>query len=682
MASRERIVIVGGGFAGATLAQALDKAFGEQVEVMVVSKDNHLVFTPMLPEVAARTISPLHVVVAGRETTRHTRWVAADVTGLDTEAGMVQYRLADGREHSVAFSHLVLACGQAANAHAIPGLAAHALPLKSVTDAIIVGNEVLARFEQAAAVTDTAARQQLLTVVVIGGGFSGVEVAGHLFDLVQNVRTFYPELGGIEPRLLLLQRGDRILPELQHASLSAYAARKLAQRGVEVRLNCSVAEITVEHVVLDDGERLPYGVLIGTVGNAPHPFVARSGLPLEQGRVRTGGDMRVDGHDRIWAIGDCARVPNAYDGTTSPPTAQFAIRQARQLAGNLRRLYDGRPPVSFRFRPQGLLASVGQRAGVAEIYGLRFSGFLAWFLWRGVYLAKTPTIARKIGVALDWWKDVLFRANTVRLDGGESGRVRRQHFAQGDTVYQSGDPVRGLYLIERGTATVERAGLGPVATLRAGDYFGMSTAPGRISAASALDVLVLDRATVDELVQRAPNSQLVRGGVVQDLWQTYIETVKRRPDVARVRVRDVMTPQCTASPADTLGSALAALDTAPALAVVTAAGTLAGYCGADEVVAALARGVPLDTRLGQVADTTVTPLHAEQPLLTGLTELLRSGRDVLPVTDGGGRVVGMLATLEAARALSGAPVVGSPSAARRPARDAVATTRSLASQEA
>jgi NADH dehydrogenase len=341
-----------------------------------------------------------------------------------------------------------------------------------------------------------------------------------------------------------------------------------------------------------------------------------------------------------------------------PPTAQFAVRQARQLARNLRRAFDGEPLAPFRYRPQGLLASIGQRSGVAEMFGMRFSGFVAWFLWRGVYLAKIPTFARKLGVALDWWLDTLFPANTVRIGDADLGRLRRQHYAEGDTVYRPGDPARFLYLIERGTATVRRAGIDePLATLRAGDYFGTSAAganspvhAAEVSAASPLDVVVLDRATADPLSQHAPSRDLARAAIVQDVWGAYVEAVKRAPDIARMRVRDVMAAPRTIAGTGTVRDALDAIASGPALAVVRTDGTFSGYCGRDELVAALACGLSIDTPVQQVADSTVTPLHADQSLVVAVSEVLRAGRDPLPVTDGGGHVVGTVGALEAIRA--------------------------------
>ena len=232
----KRSVIVGGGFAGATLAQRLERLLPAQAEVVVLSAQNHLVFTPMLPEVVGRTISPLQVVVAGRPLTRRTKWLEARVRRIDRENNEAHYVRRDGTSASVSYTHLVLACGSAANLEEIPGLAARGYPLKTVTDAIVMGNDLIGNFEAAVTETEREARQRLLTVVVIGGGFSGVEVAGHIADLMQAMRRFYPELRNEPPRIVLLQKGDSLLPELHHKSLSAFTLRKLRQNGIEVRL--------------------------------------------------------------------------------------------------------------------------------------------------------------------------------------------------------------------------------------------------------------------------------------------------------------------------------------------------------------------------------------------------------------------------------------------------------------
>jgi NADH:ubiquinone reductase (H+-translocating) len=410
-----RVVVVGGGFGGSALAYEAARHCPDGAEIVVIGADNHMVFTPLLPEVAGRAVSPLHVVVPGRELVRKARWITARVTRLDTERNEIHYSQRHGGDGVISFDHAVLACGQSVNLDAVPGMSARSLPLKSVGDAIRMGNEVIGRFEEASASSDPEHRQQLLSIAVIGGGFSGVEIAGHLFDLMTSALNQYPQLAGMKPQLVVLQRGGRVLPELEHESLSTFALRKMRERGIEVRLNAAVKEITEDAVVLEGGERVRAGLVISTVGTSPHAWLLQSGLPVERGRVKTDADMRVTGTKNIWALGDCAIVPNAQTGKPSSATAQFALRQARQMARNIGRACKGEATKPFRYRPQGLLASIGHQNGVAEVYGIQFSGMIAWFFWRGVYLWKMPTLSRRIQIAVDWAWAILFPPSVVEI---------------------------------------------------------------------------------------------------------------------------------------------------------------------------------------------------------------------------------------------------------------------------
>jgi NADH:ubiquinone reductase (H+-translocating) len=411
----KRFVIVGGGFAGVTLAQRLERLLPAQTEVMVLSAENHLVFTPMLPEVVGRTISPLHVVVAGRQLTRRTKWLEARVSRIDCENNEAHYVRRDGTAASIHYTHLVLACGSAANLEEIPGVAARGYALKTVTDAIVMGNDLIGNFEAAATEPEPEARQRLLTVVVIGGGFSGVEVAGHIADLMQAIRRFYPELENEPPRVVLLHKGESLLPELHHKSLSKFTLRKLRQNGIEVRLHTEAQKADSAAVHLTSGERIETGMIVCTVGTETHPLIKSLGLPLEKGRLKTDPDMKVKGAANLWTLGDCSLVPNAYNGRPCPATAQFAMQQARQLAENLERASRGVATKPFYFRPRGMLASIGHRNAVAVIYGVKLSGFVAWFLWRGIYLAKLPTLSRKLEVAMNWACSIPFPPNIVQL---------------------------------------------------------------------------------------------------------------------------------------------------------------------------------------------------------------------------------------------------------------------------
>ncbi|HEX3856516.1 MAG TPA: NAD(P)/FAD-dependent oxidoreductase [Verrucomicrobiae bacterium] len=411
----ERIVIVGGGFAGVALAQRLERLLPEQTEIIVLGVDNHLVFTPMLPEVAGRTISPLHIVVAGRQLTRRTKWLEARVSRIDREKNEAHYLRRDGTAASMRYTQLALACGAAANLEEIPGLASRGYALKTVMDAIVMGNDLIGNFETAATEPDAKMRQRLLTVAVIGGGFSGVEIAGHIADLMRAIHRFYPELKHEAPHVVLLQKGKQLLPELHHESLSKFTLQKLRKNGIKVRLETSAKKVDSVGVNLTSGERIETGMIVCTAGTAAHPLIKGLGLTLEKGRLKTDQDMKVSGTANLWGLGDCAFIPNAYDGRPCPATAQFAVQQARQLAENLKCASQGAATKPFNFRPRGMLASIGHRNAVAVIYGVKLSGFIAWFLWRGIYLAKLPTFSRKLEVALSWACNIPFPPNIVQL---------------------------------------------------------------------------------------------------------------------------------------------------------------------------------------------------------------------------------------------------------------------------
>jgi NADH dehydrogenase len=411
----KRLVIVGGGFAGVTLAQRLESLLAAQMEIVVLGAENHLVFTPMLPEVVGRTISPFDVVVAGRALTRRTQWLEARVSRIDREKDEAHYVRNDGTAGSIHYTHLVLACGAAADLAEIPGLGSHGYALKTVVDAIDMGDDVIANFELAASEPDAGMRQRLLTIVVIGGGFSGVEVAGHLADLMRAVRRFYPELKGTPARIVLLHKGDRLLPELNHHSLSSFTLRKLRKSKIEVRLKTAAEKASSVAVELTSGERIETGMIVCTVGTETHPLIKGLKLPLEKGRLQADPDMRVKGAANLWTLGDCSLVPNAYNGLPCPATAQFAVQQARQLAKNLERASRGVATRPFNYHPRGMLASIGHHNAVAVIYGFKLSGFLAWFLWRGIYLSKLPTFGRKLAVAIGWACAIPFPPNIVQL---------------------------------------------------------------------------------------------------------------------------------------------------------------------------------------------------------------------------------------------------------------------------
>jgi NADH dehydrogenase len=399
MTSDKHLLIIGGGFAGITLAEELEHKLPPGWRLTLVSQENFITYNPLLPEVVGASIMPGHVVAPLRQMIHCSSVCMAQVTDVDLETREIRY-LGEG-SGVLRYDQLVLAVGVHANLNLVKGMAQYALPLKTLGDALFLRNRIIARLEQAELQPDVEARRWLTSFVVIGGGFSGVETAGELHDFLKASLRYYPRIRPEDVRVVLLHSQDRLLPELSE-KLGRFAGRKMLMRGIEVRLNARASRIDDRHVTLSDGTIIPAGTVVCTIGTMPNPLVNDLPVPKERGRIATSPDMSVPGYPGLWALGDCAAVPNAMDGKVSPPTAQFADRQARALARNIAASLRDRPTRPFSFRPVGQLSSVGHNNAVAEMLGLRVSGFVAWLLWRGVYLLKIPTLARKTRLFLEW----------------------------------------------------------------------------------------------------------------------------------------------------------------------------------------------------------------------------------------------------------------------------------------
>ena len=415
------IVIVGGGFAGTTLARRLEKRLPEGRQLILLSPDNCITYQPLLAEVVGASMLPGHAVAPTRQIVRRTRFFMATVTDIDFERRELHFR-AEGAG-VLRYDQLVLACGTTVNLGALPGMADHALPLKTLGDALFLRNRLLERLEHAEMEDDPGRRRWLTTFVVVGGGLSGVEVAGELNDLVRAGLRYYPRIEARDCRVILLHADERILPEL-HAGLADFALAKMRKRGIEVRLDTPVARIDDRGVECDTKERIDGGTVVCTVGAAPTEMVERLPLPKQRGRIETAADMSVPGYSGVWALGDCAAVVNAQDGRLSPPTAQFATRQAERLAENLLRSLSGEPARPFSYRSRGQFATIGHQRAVAEIFGVRLSGMVAWIMRRGVYLANFPTFARKVRVLFEWIWSCLFEPDIAHLSFSRTTRLR------------------------------------------------------------------------------------------------------------------------------------------------------------------------------------------------------------------------------------------------------------------
>ncbi len=412
-----RVVILGGGFGGIAAAQRLEQLFTRDpsLEITLVSQSNYLLFTPMLAEVAASGLEAQHISAPVRAACPHTRFLRGEVEALDAASAVVRVRATPSSPvEDLPYDHLILALGSVPNFYGLPGLEEHAFTLKTLEDATRLRNHVIALLERADGERDSDERRRLLTFVVAGGGFAGTEMIAELSDLVHGVLRYYPHVHPEELRFALVHSGQRILPEIS-ASLAEYALRRLRARGIEFVLGARVAGARADGVRLSDGTVIEERTLVWTAGNQPHPLLRT--LPGERaggGAVTADAALRVRGLTNVWAVGDCAQIPDLHnDGRPCPPTAQHALRQGHVAADNVAAALRGRPPTEFRFRPVGMLVALGHRTAVAEIRGWKFSGLLAWFMWRTIYLSKLPGLEKKMRVALDWAIDLFFPRDIV-----------------------------------------------------------------------------------------------------------------------------------------------------------------------------------------------------------------------------------------------------------------------------
>ncbi len=407
------IVIAGGGFAGTTLARSLESRVPAGWQVVLLSEESYTTFNPMLAEVVGAAVFPEHVIAPIREMVPATRFIMGRIHRVDSARQIVGCSTLAG-PLEVAFDHLVLAFGQRANLAIIPGLAEHALPLKLVGDAMHIRNRLLQQLAHIELVEDASQRRALGHFVVIGGGFSGVEVAGALADFIRSARRHYRRVKGDELQVTLLHDMDRLLPELP-ARLGEVAARSLRQRDVDVRLDARAAAVDAHGVDLVDGNRLAADTVICTIGARSNPLVDQLAVATRRGRIVTEPDGQVAGRPGLWALGDCAATVNAADGQTSPPTAQFAVAQARQMARNLVAHIEGRATRAFLHRSKGMMATTGHHKGVAQLLGVPLTGLPAWLVWRAYYLMRMPTLGRKVRIWVEWTWSLFFPVDITHL---------------------------------------------------------------------------------------------------------------------------------------------------------------------------------------------------------------------------------------------------------------------------
>jgi len=410
-------VILGGGFAGIAVARRLERRlWRNEASVVLISRENFSLFTPMLPEVSSGALDVRHIVTPIRSQLRRTRFVLADVDAVDFERRNVAYtHILSGERETIAYDHVVLALGSATSTFDLPGVAQRAFALKTLEDAGILRNRLIWLLEMADASDDAAERRRLLTIVVVGGGFTGVEATGEMVELFRSVDRFYRNVSSSDVRIVLVEGGATLLPGLP-ARMGTYSAHDLRRRGVEVVLGVNVRAADDHGLELANGARIETRTIVWSAGVRSSPLLAREALPHGRGgSIVVEPDLRVARHDGVWALGDCAAIPDGTGGF-HPATAQHAIREGPLLAENLIAVLRGRPTRAFAFTSLGMMASLGARKAVAQLPGGRvLTGFAAWFLWRTYYLSRLPGLDRKLRVAFDWTLELLFPRDIAEL---------------------------------------------------------------------------------------------------------------------------------------------------------------------------------------------------------------------------------------------------------------------------
>jgi NADH dehydrogenase len=442
---KKHIVILGGGFAGMQTALSLEEEFHTNpgVSFSLISETNALLFTPMLAEVAGSNLEPSHISTPLRSSLHRTQFTRASVANVDLDRRRVMLAtdpidMTDlnsaqsdpGETHEIPYDHLVFALGSVSNYLGMADLEKYSFNFKSLLDAIRIRNHVIEMFEKADRETDPARRRALLTFVIAGGGFAGVELAGAMNDFAHGILADYPRLPPGDLKIILVHAHDTILPELSE-SLGRYALQRMAERGVIFRLKARLVDAKPGKVILSDGE-LAAETLVWTAGVAPSPVVKSLPLPKDKrGALTVDATLAIPGHAGLWALGDCAAVFDAKSNKAVPPTAQFALREAAVLAKNIRSQIEGRPLKPFHFNSLGSLCVIGHQTACAELTvpfarnrAMRFSGLLAWAMWRGIYLAKLPGIEQKIRVLIDWTVELFFPPDIVQTIDLSTGRER------------------------------------------------------------------------------------------------------------------------------------------------------------------------------------------------------------------------------------------------------------------
>jgi NADH:ubiquinone reductase (H+-translocating) len=654
------VLVLGGGFAGTRCAAHLERRIGKGRTITLVSSENYTVFQPLLPEVVGAALSPSHVISPLRHLLRHTAVVRGEVVGLELAASGKDHAgtvtvTAEGLDELVAFTakHIVVALGSVIDTSRIPGMAEHSLLMKNVADALALRHAIIARLERAVLEPDAAERSALLTFVVVGGGFSGVETAAEINDLVRGALRYFPSLAAEKRRVVCIHSRDAILPELD-PHLGKHALRVLTKRGVEFLLNTRTRAASAQGVYVADGGLIPARTIVCTVGNAPHP-VLKGLMATIEGRLPTDEFLRVKAHERVWAIGDCAHASDGRGGIC-PPTAQFATRQGEVAAANIVAALQQKPPRPFRHKSLGQLATLGHRNAVAALGRFRVTGFLAWWLWRSVYLMKLPRLDRKLRVVIDWTLNLFFPRDLNALAVAPTHGHATIHLEAGETMFRQGDPSAAFYVVASGRIELTRvddAGrvlgrdeLGP------GEHFGegsllhrteRQTTAVAIEPATVLSFPAQEFATLTRCftgLRRLLEATSRRFQPASSVIPSWVPVERLQQPVRELMTANVLTMPTSATLHDCLGELLARRINA--FPLVDGDGRLAGLVTSTDLFAALRRDVELNEPLTKFATTRVQCLPADAPVERAIEIMRRRDVKHVVVTDADHRVVGIV----------------------------------------
>lgn len=658
------VAILGAGFAGIYCGKQLEKRLDSTraERCGIISEHNYMVFQPLLAEVVGASISPRHVVNPVRMLCPGIGSYRGKVDRIDLKNREVSIVSGDfSQNFTIGFRHLVLSMGAEIDLSRVPGMPEHAHLMQNVGDAMILRARILSRLEEANLEMDPWRRRCLLTFVVVGGGYSGVETAGEMVDMLDSMIEHYSRISRDELRVILVHSRDYILPTMDR-ELSAYAMEKLRSRGLELVLGHRVKSITSTRVYLDDGSSIDTNTVISTVGNAPHRVISRLireyDLPNERSRLVVDSHLRVEGYDFLWAAGDCAMVPKHEEDGYCPPTAQFAMRQGALMGNNIAASLKGTPTRPFKFRGLGELASIGHRTAVADIMGFKISGFLAWFMWRTIYLSKLPGWERRLRVVIDWTLDLFFPRDTTLLNPRYTKLQTDVYLESGDCLFRSGEPAFSLYILKSGSIRLME-GDEVVRTIHAGEYFGerallhegryvysaVASEPSQLISVSGQTFLPLIKGSENLSLLFARTSAQADPGEEMTAIASSIPDGYMENPVSDHMIREVVSLEKSLTIREALK--LIRQHRFSIYPVTDEAGKLVTSISEDDLFNALKReGITLESPIMQCDSCNVPQCRPGDPISSAIEKMIFSGRTKCYILEEGGVLSGVIGLLD------------------------------------